>query len=309
MLYSLETLMPKETANFLTTRQLARLWHVSEATIKRWADAGHLSSTKTVGGHRRFVLDEVARFQNERDLGGALAAHPARRAATTATTTARSSRRKLREADVAGFFDAVAGGQDETATSRLLELYLSGVPLAQIFDRVVGGSLRRVGEYWHGGRMSVADEHLATRTALAALAALHRSAAPHRRGINRLTAICCAPEAELHEVPLACVQILLAHAGWRVVNLGANTPFYALADAVEKFRPRLVCVSSTANLALDRNAREYEQFRHVALASGSRIVLGGEGFNDPALRHRFPADLHADNFGQLAELIEAMTGE
>jgi excisionase family DNA binding protein len=45
--------MKEETAQFLTTQQLARLWHVSQATIKRWADAGHLRPGKTLGGHRR----------------------------------------------------------------------------------------------------------------------------------------------------------------------------------------------------------------------------------------------------------------
>ena len=54
---------------FLTTRQLSRVWLVSEATIKRWADTGQLKSSRTVGGHRRFPLAEVMRFQTERGLG------------------------------------------------------------------------------------------------------------------------------------------------------------------------------------------------------------------------------------------------
>src|SRR5215208_7206685 len=56
---------------FLTTRQLSRVWLVSEATIKRWADTGQLKSSRTVGGHRRFPLAEVMRFQTERGLGAA----------------------------------------------------------------------------------------------------------------------------------------------------------------------------------------------------------------------------------------------
>jgi excisionase family DNA binding protein len=66
---ALETFMTFAPAKFLTTRQLARLWLVSEATIKRWADTGQLTSSRTVGGHRRFPVAEVMRFQAERGLG------------------------------------------------------------------------------------------------------------------------------------------------------------------------------------------------------------------------------------------------
>ena len=44
------------------------MWDVSESTIKRWADAGLLKCQKTVGGHRKFGLDEVSRFQNRSGL-------------------------------------------------------------------------------------------------------------------------------------------------------------------------------------------------------------------------------------------------
>ena len=50
----------------LTTQEVARLLSVSEATIKRWAEEGLIQSEKTVGGHRRFGLAEIARFKRER---------------------------------------------------------------------------------------------------------------------------------------------------------------------------------------------------------------------------------------------------
>ncbi|MGH9945134.1 MAG: helix-turn-helix domain-containing protein, partial [Pyrinomonadaceae bacterium] len=254
--------MPNDTltTKHLTTRQLARLWHVSEATIKRWADAGHLSSVKTVGGHRRFAPEDVARFQQERGLGGGGgAASAARDHSAGLTAGSRRDARGLTDADTEHFFAALAEGRESEAGALLINLYLGGAPLAEILDVVVGGSLRRVGELWHGGQMTVADEHLATRTAISALASLRRAVAPPAQGTNGggPLAVCCAVESELHEVPTLCAQVLLEAGGWRVVNLGANTPLYALADAVAKHRPGLVCISSTTNLSLDRSARDY----------------------------------------------------
>ncbi|MEP6820262.1 MAG: helix-turn-helix domain-containing protein [bacterium] len=56
------------TAN-LTTKEVARLLHVSEATVKRWADGGTLRSEKTVGGHRRFSIHAIASLRRERSIG------------------------------------------------------------------------------------------------------------------------------------------------------------------------------------------------------------------------------------------------
>lgn len=295
--------MSQITSTFLTTRQLARLWLVSEATVKRWADAGHLRFTRTVGGHRRFALEEVVRFQRERGLdrapGAAAALEPSAREAAAVS--------EIQERVFAGeqvaeqFFDAAAAGREGFATAILLEAFLSGTAPARMFDEVVAVALRRVGDLWHRGDLTVADEHLATRTAIRAVEALRTAAISRRAGAPR--AICCAVEDELHDVAALCVQVMLEIEGWEVKNLGAHTPLFALTDAVEKHAPALVCVSATVHTSLARNERDYPRLSEAVRARGARIVLGGEGFRDPATRRRFPADLHAESCKDLSELL------
>lgn len=295
-----------KNGNFLTTRQLARLWHVSEATIKRWADAGHLQSNRTLGGHRRFALADVARFQNERGLGTTVerqletAVH--RKVSSSKASRARAA--KERRAAAENFFNAIVEGQEGAAAAVLLEAYLDGRPLVEVIDETVTTVMHRVGELWHGGNLSITDEHLATRTATRALEAM--SVSIRRRYTDGRLAVCCATEDELHELPVLCVQVLLESEGWSVKNFGASTPFFALAGALEKHRPNLVCVSSTTYFALERNARDYMPFHAAARACDARIVLGGNGFNDEALRHRFPADLYAGNFAELMDFIREL---
>src|SRR5215213_692389 len=242
---------------FLTTRQLSRVWLVSEATIKRWADTGQLKSSRTVGGHRRFPLAEVMRFQTERGLGAAtgVASVPASNAAAAAAA-------------------------------------------------VVATSLRRVGDLWYGEEMSVAEEHLATCTATRAVESL--AASTRRAGAKAGAAVCCAAEEEMHTLPVLCAQALLEGAGWGVRNLGGHTPFFALAEYVEKQRPSLVCVSATLQRELEHNARDYAQLSAAARACDARVVLGGEGFRDAAVRARFPADLHAESFRDLSGFVSKL---
>jgi methanogenic corrinoid protein MtbC1 len=179
-----------------------------------------------------------------------------------------------------------------------------GAPLELIFDEVLAPSMRRVGDRWHADEMSVADEHLATSTATQAVESLAASA---RRAVGHAgQAVCCAAEDELHTLPVLCAQALLEGAGWEVRNFGGHTPFFALAEYVAKHRPALVCVSSTLQRELEHNTRDYVQFEAAARARGTRVVLGGDGFRGEAVRRKFPADLHAGSFADLAEFLRGL---
>lgn len=273
------------------------MWQVSEATIKRWADAGHLNSQKTLGGHRRFTLAEVLKFQTARGLEASLERSGDGRSAAAYGISARLKPRARLE----HFFEAIAVGHEAEAAAVLLKSHLDRIPTVRILEEIVAPALHRVGDLWHDGVMSVADEHLSTRTAIRAIESLRQAIRPEE-ALGPL-AICCAAEEELHDAAALCVQVLLESEGWSVKNLGANTPFFALTDAVLKHRPRLVCVSSTSNVALARYSRDYAQFQAVASKLQTRIVLGGTGFGDETIRQRFPADLHAEDFTSLSKLI------
>ena len=291
--------MSYSPTKFLTTRQLSRVWYVSEATIKRWADTGQLKSSRTVGGHRRFPLAEVMRFQTERGLGVATGI-----ASVPAATAAVSGAGFDAEQAAGQFLDSVRRGRAGEATALLLEAHMLGAELDLIFDTVVAPSLHRVGDLWYGEEMSVADEHLATSMATRAVESL--AASTRRTGAKAGAAVCCAAEEEMHALPVLCAQAVLEGAGWDVRNLGGHTPFFALAEYVEKQRPSLVCVSATLQRELEHNARDYAQLVAAARACDARIVLGGEGFRDAAVRSRFTADLHAESFKDLSEFVRKL---
>lgn len=50
----------------LTASEAAALIGVSVATVRGWADSGRLPSHRTVGGHRRFAVDELRAWLEER---------------------------------------------------------------------------------------------------------------------------------------------------------------------------------------------------------------------------------------------------
>lgn len=51
--------------HLLTPAETAQAFGVNVKTLTRWANSGKLSSVRTLGGHRRFLEDEVAALLNQ----------------------------------------------------------------------------------------------------------------------------------------------------------------------------------------------------------------------------------------------------
>ena len=277
----------------LTTKEVARLCRVSDATVKRWEDAGILKSERTNGGHRRFRAEEIARFQREQGLG-------LKRNFGDESVFAVSNRNgegKI-NADYT-MLDALLGGCEAAATEILIGEHLSGTPLTEIFDEIICPALRKIGERWFAGEISVAREHLATRVISNAIYKL-RTCLPVPKPLGKL-AVCCALENEFHELPTHLAQITLESEGWEVINFGANTPLYCLTDEVIKHNPDIICISSTIINDIERLSRDFTGFRESAVKQKISVILGGKIFENECMRKRFPAELYAQNFTEVAE--------
>lgn len=52
-------------ADLLPIGETARLLGVSVGTVRRWEREGKISATRTLGGQRRFVRDDITKIKNE----------------------------------------------------------------------------------------------------------------------------------------------------------------------------------------------------------------------------------------------------
>jgi excisionase family DNA binding protein len=287
-----------------STTELARMWNVSESTVKRWADSGELRCVRTVGGHRRFQLEEVSRFQKAHgfdavgilcDLGPeAEPVDPLDHALERLDYTALSDL----------YFQHAVEGRCDGVMRTLRRAHLRGIPAIELFERVVAPGLRRVGDLWRRGELTVADEHLATRTTVDALTRLEADLT-HVPRESRTAVIGCT-EGELHEVGSRCAALLLELDGWRVISLGTNTPYFSFGDMLARHKPRLICIASTIMVDIERQVRDYARFREAAAEADTRVVLGGEGFRDPDVLARFPHDCYASTFRDLLRYASAV---
>jgi len=281
---------------------------VSEASVKRWADSGLLPVEKTAGGHRRFRPEDIAAI---RRTGASEEAQSLLKKSSAARLSAQPAQvQELgpgREAAlVEETFRVLVDRADEELSALFVNLHLHGQTIAAIADRFLCPAMRRVGDLWQSGELSVAQEHIATLTAMRGLRALERAMGlPEEKG---MIALCCSVEEDFHELPVRLATLTLEAGGFDVLDMGMSTPFSALTESLERFRPRLICVSSTILASLDRSAREYAEFHKAARRRRAQVVLGGAGFADEGVRRRLPADLHADSFRQLEEFMVTLEG-
>src|SRR5687767_1402268 len=62
---------PMISGRLLRTREVARLFQVSERTVAEWARRGRIPSVRTPGGHRLYPAEEVRRLLMASEDGAA----------------------------------------------------------------------------------------------------------------------------------------------------------------------------------------------------------------------------------------------
>jgi MerR family transcriptional regulator, light-induced transcriptional regulator len=164
--------------------------------------------------------------------------------------------------------------------------------------------LVEVGDRWHAGELSIADEHHATGFVRARLFAL-LNAYQRAGAAGPLVLLACAPE-EWHEIGVLLVSVFLARRGVAVRYFGPNLPVEALASLVEQHHPAVVALSAQSR----ETARKLRAAAQL-LADGSpphpRLVIGGQAFNNDALlRDGIDATYVGPNAAAAAEAIASM---
>ena len=154
-----------------------------------------------------------------------------------------------------------------------------GVAETTQVDELYFPLLRRVGDGWAAGELSVAQEHYASQFVRERLhELLNRLEGGPRHGPH---ALCASFPDELHDLALLGLAIHLAAAGHRVSMLGAAVPLPDLVAMVADEQPQLVAVS----VLIPRPADEVAAFARAlrsACATGTRVVMGGAGLPSPA---------------------------
>lgn len=171
--------------------------------------------------------------------------------------------------------NALARARDLDARGLEVELRrtasLLGVSI--FLEEIASTMLRRIGDEWHAGRLTIAQEHLASAVVQEVVVASMRQLA-RNDGAPRM--IVATPAGERHALGAALVGARAAAVGWNVVYLGADMPAEDLAASAVSSSARAVALSLIYVEDQKKLLREVRTLRERVPAD-IPIVMGGKG--------------------------------
>jgi MerR family transcriptional regulator, light-induced transcriptional regulator len=232
-------------------REAAGVLGVHYQTAYGWVRQGVLPARKVGRGYAVSETD-VAALDARRRLG----AEPAR---------------PIRVRDWAvqsqALYAAIVSGE-ETAARHQVERLAAGVRVIDLCEQVIAPALRRIGDDWAAGHISIAQEHRASAITERLLAAHARQPAGRPHG----TAVVTTPPGERHSLPALMAAACLREDHWLVHHLASDLPVEEVTRLADQAGARLVVLSS----AMSRTARQARRAaRAITAAHPHLTVLAG----------------------------------
>ena len=160
---------------------------------------------------------------------------------------------------------------DYAAAERELALLAAVLAPRELVHRVALPLLRRVGEAWHDGRLTIAQEHMTSallRNLVGALVPLYRRTSPASR------LLFATPGGEHHEFGVLLSAMLAAGGGLGIVYLGANLPGEEIVAAARQTAPQAVVLGFVGSNGAKAGLKELQEVAHK-LPSHIELWVGG----------------------------------
>ena len=162
---------------------------------------------------------------------------------------------------------------DEQRASELWTSYLAASDVGTMLTQVLIPTLQRIGDGWHEGSVSVAQEHFASGFIRGRLEALARQQGVPRTAPTVMLA--CLPD-NWHEMSLLMLNVVLRFRGIRTVYLGQAVPMDDLVRTVEDVQPAVLVLHGWDEASIEQVEEVVAML--AARAPLTRVVYGGKPF-------------------------------
>jgi len=256
----------------LSTADVARLFNVTETTVKRWADDGTMKCQKTPGGHRKFDIKHVIEFANTNSMDPTGTLVLEEDGFAPAIQIAVLSRDFVALSKI--FVEKAMSVDRHDLHAFLSYLYQHRFQLWEIYDLIVRPGLYEIGERWRSKEIDIYHEHRASHETMDAMAKLQTEISIKPQ-VGKHAVLACL-EDELHEIGLRCAANILEAEGWQVHYLGGRTPYHSIVESVKDVRPEIVCLSVTYSEIASGDVGRLKDLRRIVHRGGGKLVFGGQ---------------------------------
>ena len=192
---------------------------------------------------------------------------------------------------------------DETNSDQILSQAFAQYPVHTVCAELILPGLKKVGELWYQGEISVQQEHFTAEIASRKLQALI-SAAPNP--VHKQIILFGNPPGEHHTIGLLMMALLLKNRGWPIIYLGGNVPREDLLSTVTGSKVDLAIMSASR---LVTSAALFDTIRILA-ENGTPVAFSGWIFSQSEnLYQQIPGLYLGTDLAEAVNAIEAFLFE
>ena len=179
------------------------------------------------------------------------------------------------------------------------------LPVHDLVGKVVLPLMRLVGERWHDGTLTIAQEHMTSAILRNLMGGLVRLYAPPTQPVRILFA---TPSGDLHEFGILAAAMLAGATGFDPLYLGPNLPAQEIVAVAERTSPKGVVLGINTS---EPTAKIMEDLRLVAsqLPKSAELWLGGIGARKALSAVHCARAFVLENFDELDVHLARLKGE
>lgn len=197
-------------------------------------------------------------------------------------------------AEMENYLDAMLHSERLKAMDIVHELVEKNVPIQDIYIYIFQEAMRRVGELWHIGSISIGREHYCTVVTQYIMSTLYSNIFSSDKKNKKILA--CAVGSELHEMGIRMVADMFELDGWDTNYLGPNLPATEIVEYAVRYQPDIIALSVTMPYHISKLQETIQVIRNDQRLQEVKVLVGGLPFiNNEILADSLEADGYALN--------------
>lgn len=172
------------------------------------------------------------------------------------------------------FLQSLLAGKRHVSSQIIGNLAVAGLPVEDIYEKIIKKSLYNIGALWESGKISVASEHLASAIVESILNEMYSGIISKTK--NNKTVIVASVENEAHQIGIKMVADIFEMHGWNALFLGANVPIKDLISFMENIKPDIIALSMSIYFHIPTLESTIKFITDIN--PSMKILVGGQGF-------------------------------
>ena len=208
----------------------------------------------------------------------------------------------IRDVQYWDFFNALTQGDKHRCKEIFVSLAGSGTDIKDIYTNLIQKSLYKIGKMWEEGKISIAEEHMATKIS----EYLVDISTQYYKPVTSCgkTAIITGIDKDFHDIGARMVTNIFELHGWNSFFLGGNTPKKEVLALIESSKPDILGITYSLYINFIRFVELLEAIK--AEFPGQRILIGGQGLanDDKNTLANFPNATYVCSLDELERFIQ-----